>query len=225
MVGAIQEFQKHVEFIGVILGSLATLVVTCRFFKTWISAKWRKHREYIEKRNAIPGILGDIQNKIMGVDARLQTVENEIKPNGGGSMKDALRIVKAEIEATFWLNARPSFRTTSNGVFTLVNEAYCHLCGVSSEDLLRLNWKNFASDEEQLDDFMRRWMDSAKECSQFSGKLKIKNFKNEEMGEWTIKIRPLGPLDNGEDYLWHGMLYPYDYQSIEYAKAQNIPMA
>jgi PAS domain-containing protein len=128
------------------------------------------------------------------------------------------------MEATFWLNPRPSFRTTSRGVNILVNESYCHLCGATSDDLLKLGWRNFVEDEEQLDDYTRRWLESSKEFSQFSGKLKIKNNKNESRGEWIIKIRPLGPLENSNDYIWHGTLYPFDYTAIEYAKAQNIPV-
>jgi PAS domain-containing protein len=217
--------QSHAQAISIILGSLASVLLFWRRLQNKIIKIYNKHKNYTKSKHEIPETLKDIKYSISNIDNRLKNVEKEISFNGGSTMKDTLRIVKAEMEASFWLNPRPSFRTTSNGVNVLVNEAYCHLCGVSSESLLKLNWRNFADDEEQLDDYTRRWIESSKEFSQFSGKLKIKNYKNEYKGEWIIKIRPLGPIENNDkdDYLWHGSLYPFDKVALDYAKDQNIP--
>jgi PAS domain-containing protein len=218
--------QNQLELISLIIAVVTTFLLWGKKIIRFCNNLLEKRKDYIKKRNDIPYTLQQIQTTLSNVDDRLRSVENEIKPNGGGSMKDALRIVKAEMEASFWLDPRPSFRTTSKGLNILVNESYCHLCGVSSESLLKLNWRNFAEDEDQLDDYTRRWQESSQEFSQFSGKLKIKNYKNQSRGEWVIKIRPLGPLDNNKnEYLWHGTLYPFDYTAIEYAKEQNIPIS
>lgn len=216
--------QQHAQYVTIILGAISTVFLFAMTIKKWIVKKYKERMEYLKSRNEIPTTLSNIQNTLEVMDNRLQTVEKEITPNGGGSMKDALRLVKAEMEAAFWLDGKPSFRTTSKGLNTLVNEAYCHLCGVSSEDLLRLGWKNYAEDEEQLDDFMRRWRESSEQFSQFTGKLKIKNSKGDSRGEWIFKIRPLGAYVNSNDYLWHGTMTPYDGKAIAYAKEQNIPI-
>jgi PAS domain-containing protein len=217
--------QKNAEFLSVTVGAITVLMVSWTKIKQFVIHKYEKRVEYVRKRNDMPRLLENIRETISVMDNRLQTVEKEISPNGGGSMKDALKMVKAEMESIFWLNPTPSFRSTSSGVNILVNEAYCHLCGVSSEGLMKLGWKNFAEDEDQLDDFMRRWLESSKEFSQFSGKLKIKNYKHESRGEWMVKIRPLGPIEigNKRDFLWHGMLYPIDPVAISYAYKENIP--
>jgi PAS domain-containing protein len=216
--------QKHANFLTVVIGAIGMLMLTWKQVKNFIIKKYKNHKEYIESRNSIPESLKNIQGTVSNIDLRLQNVEYEISPNGGGSMRDSVKIIKAEIEAMFWLNPKPSFRVTSKGLNIMVNEAYCNLCATSSEELLRLNWKNFMEDEHQLDDYMRRWEDSTDVFSQFSGKLKFKNSKGEYMGEWIIKVRPLGAIDSGNDFLWHGTIYPFDQKSKEYAKTYGIPL-
>lgn len=220
----LQDIEYHAQMIILMTSAITAVVIFWKKIKNFIIKKYKERMEYLKSRNEIPTTLSNIQSTLEVMDNRLQTVEKEITPNGGGSMKDALRLVKAEMEAAFWLDSKPSFRTTSKGLNTLVNEAYCHLCGVSSEDLLRLGWKNYAEDEEQLDDFMRRWRESSEQFSQFTGKLKIKNSKGDSRGEWIVKIRPLGAYVNSNDYLWHGTMTPYDGKAIAYAKEQNIPI-
>lgn len=216
--------QKHANFITVIVGALGMLGLTWKQVTTFIVKKYKERQEYIKSRNSIPESLKNIQGTVSNIDTRLKNVEYEISPNGGGSMKDAVKIIKAEIEAMFWLNPKPSFRTTSKGMNIMVNEAYCNLCGTSSEELLRLNWKSYIEDEHQLDDYMRRWEESSNEFSQFAGKLKFKNAKGEYVGEWMVRVRPLGPINSGNDFLWHGTIYPFDQKSKEHAKSCGIPV-
>lgn len=214
----------HANFVTATIGAIGALMLTWGKIKNFIVKKYKEHKEYIKSRNSIPETLKQIQGSVSNIDTRLKNVEYEISPNGGGSMKDSLKIIKAEIEAMFWLNPKPSFRTTSKGMNIQVNESYCHLCSTSSEELLRLNWKNYIYDEEQLDDYVRRWEESTETFSQFAGKLKFKNSRGEAMGEWLVKVRPLGPIEGGKEYMWHGTIYPFDQKSKEYATNFNIPL-
>ena len=216
--------EKYANFLTVVIGAIGMLILTWKQVKNFIIKKYKERQEYVKARNSMPESLKNIQGSVSNIDTRLKNVEYEISPNGGGSMKDAVKIIKAEIEAMFWLNPKPSFRVTSKGLNIMVNEAYCNLCATSSEELLRLNWKNFVEDEHQLDDYMRRWEDSTDVFSQFSGKLKFKNHRGEPLGEWMVRVRPLGPIDSGNDYLWHGTIYPFDQKSKEYAKTYGIPL-
>lgn len=215
---------QNAQTISIVIGLVSTFFVFFKKIKKFIIEKYKKNKIYSESKHQIPDILREIKLGITNLDTRLKNVEYEISPNGGGSMKDSLKIITAEIEAMFWLNPKPSFRTTSRGMNIQVNEAYCHLCATTSEELLRLNWKNFIDDEIQLDDYMRRWEESTDAFSQFSGKLKFKNFRGEYMGEWLVKVRPLGPIEGGKDYLWHGTIYPFDQKSKECAMNFNIPL-
>lgn len=216
--------EGHAQHLTIIVGALGTIALTWKNIKNFIVKKYTERREYIKSRNSIPETLKQIQCSIYDVDNRLRAVEKEVTPNGGGSMKDALKIIKAEIEATFWLNPKPSFRTTSSGINIQVNEAYCHLCGTSSEELLRHNWKNYIEDDRQLEEYDKRWYESTASFSQFTSRLKFKNSRGENVGEWVIKVRPLGAIDGGHDYLWHGTLYPHDQKAKEHARNYNIPL-
>ena len=193
--------------------------------KKSLSVKWEKYKKYKERKNDIPNVLENIRVDIKDINYRLATVEREMKPNGGGSMRDTLRIVKAEIEANFWLNPYPSFRMTSKKGNNMVNEAYCHLCKTSSESLLKLGWKNFVENQDELDKFIARWEASENTHSQYSGELKFKNKDGESVGTWMVKLRPLGSIENEDDYLWHGTMVPLDKKAIEIAQEFNIPLA
>jgi PAS domain-containing protein len=214
----------NVEAVAAIFGVLTSATIFIIKGKKYIIAKYRKYKEYSKSKYLIPETLQEIKKCVISLDDRIKRVEYEISPNSGGSMKDSMNIVKAEIEAMFWLNPKPSFRTTSKGMNIQVNEAYCHLCSTSSEELLKQNWKNFIEDEEQLDDFMRRWEYSSNTMSQYSGKLKFKNSRDESLGEWILKIRPLGPIEGGKDYLWHGSILPFDAIAKDYARSYNIAL-
>ena len=207
------------EFIGLISAAVTAIVIATKQGRLWIVSHYKKYMEHRKAKMEMPVILKTI-------DGRLKRVEYELSPNGGGSMKDSLKIIKAEIEAANWLSPRPIFRCTSNGANIFVNEAYCHLCGVTATDLMRLGWRNFSADTDQMDDFYRRWLIASAELSQFSGKLKIQNIRGEYQGEWIVRIRLLGPIDGGDhnDFLWHGGLYPFDQVAKEYAKQYNIPL-
>jgi len=208
------------KFIGLLFAALTALMAISKTVRNWVVNSHKKRQEYKKARHEMPKLLKNI-------DDRLKRVEYEISPNSGTSMKDSLNIIKAEIDANNWLSPRPSFRCTSTGINTFVNEAYCQLCGVNADELMRLGWKSFASDEDQADDYYDRFIKSTTNQSQFSGRLKIKSRNDEYRGEWSIRIRPLGPIvtPDGKDFLWSGALWPYDQVAKTYAKQYNIPLA
>jgi PAS domain-containing protein len=207
------------KLIGLLGTALGVLMGVSKKVRMWVIDKYQKNQEYIKARHEMPNLLKNI-------DDRLRRVEYEISPNSGTSMKDSINIMKAEMDANNWLSPRPSFRCTSKGINTFVNEAYCHLCGVTPDELMKLGWKSFADDADQADDYYERFIQSTSNQSQFSGKIKIKNKNEEYQGEWIIRIRPLGSIktSEGDDFLWHGGLYPFDNKAKEYAKNYNIPL-
>jgi PAS domain-containing protein len=182
--------------------------------------KWNNNRKLYNKAKR------EIPQTLKSINDRLSRVETELRPNGGGSMKDTINIMKAEMDANNWLSPRPTFRCMSNGMNTFVNEAYCHLCGVSSSDIMALGWMGYAQDAEQMDDYYDRFLQSTKNYSQFTGRLKIQSKNGDYRGEWTVRIRPLGPIitKDGEDFLWHGALWPHDQKAKEYASMAGIPL-
>lgn len=216
---------EHFKIIAIVAGAITAFFVAWGHIGKFLKPYIKSMRESMKARHEMPYMIKKIGETLDNIENRVKKVEYEITPNHGSSMKDAMRIIKAEIEATNWLSPRPSFRTTSFGINTFVNEAYCNLCGASPTELLKLGWKNFIQDPEEGDDFMRRWLESSSVKSQFSGTLTLKNSDEECVGEWICKLKPLGPLESDSDnYLWHGYLYPHDKVAIDYAHEYNIPI-
>lgn len=207
------------QVIGAAIAAITALIAISKNIRDKVSNWFKEQKKYHDAKIKLPSTL-------ISIDERLHRVEYELMPNSGGSMKDAINIMKAEMDANNWLSPRPSFRCTSRGINTFVNEAYCHLCGVTPDELMKLGWKSFADDVDQADDYYERFIQSTSNQSQFSGKIKIKNKNEEYQGEWIIRIRPLGPIktSDGDDFLWHGGLYPSDQKAKEYARNYNIPL-
>jgi len=214
----------RMNFFIILVTTVTTFLLSYKRVKAFIVKKYRDRKKRQMEYGEMPHMLCEVKSLVFDIDGRLERVEKEIKPNGGGSMKDALRIVRAEIEASFWLNPYPSFRMTTKMGNNLVNEAYCHLCNASSESLLKLGWRSFIEDQDQLDLFIGRWVACANTHSQYSGNLKFINTDNESIGTWTVKLRPLGAIPEADDYLWHGTMIPLDSVAIEVAKKLNIPL-
>lgn len=218
-------YKDTLEMAGLILGVATSLIVATKQGRDWLVAKWKNYQQVKKVRSELPYFIQNINTKMDAMDNRLKKIEYETTPNSGGTLMGFVKLIKAEIEATNWLSPRPTFRTTSSGLNVFVNEAYCQLCGVTSEELMRLGWKNFAADSDDLDDFYDRWLQSSQQLSPFSGRLKLQNKNGEYRGEWTVRIRLLGPIDSINpvpEYLWHGGLYPFDQKAKEYAKENGI---
>lgn len=213
--------------LGALAGAVGTVFAFSKSARDWAKSKYLTFKTNREAKKNVPILVAQIFDNVNRLDTRLMKVEKEVTPNGGGSMKDQLKLIKAELDATNWLTIRPTFRTTSSGMNLYVNEAYCQLCGCSPEELLKLGWKSFVSDEDQADEFYSRWLLASKTLSQFASKLKIQTKTGEYRGEWTIRLRPLGPIevaDEAKEYLWHGNLYPSDDIAKAYAKQFGIPV-
>lgn len=221
----IQTIMEGSSVIAAVAGVIGTLLAFSKNFREWANKKLLDAKTRRDAKKNMPMLVAQIYENVKTLDTRVIKVEREVSPNGGGSMKDQLKLIKAELDATNWLTPRPTFRTTSTGMNLYVNEAYCQLCSCSPEELLKLGWKTFVSDEEQADEFYNRWILTAKALSQFASKLKIQNKHGEYRGEWMIRLRPLGPIEkenSEDDYLWNGSLYPSDEVAKTYAKTFGI---
>jgi len=216
---------EHFNIIAIVAGAITAFFVAWSHIGKFLKPYIKSLRENMKARHEMPYMIRKMGETLDNIEKRVKKVEFEITPNHGSSMKDAMRIIRAEIEATTWLSPRPSFRTTSFGINTFVNEAYCNLCGTTPTELLKLGWKNFIADPEEGDNHMRRWLELSKERTQFFGNLTLKNSNGDCVGVWTFKLKPLGPLESdGDNYLWHGNLYPRDEIAMDYAHEYNIPI-
>ena len=155
-------------------GGLATaLIAIIKLYS--ILKKW--YNEAKEKRENLSKAIAHIDT----IALNLQEVSKELKPNGGGSIKDQIKqiandikIIRVEKDATFYLSKEPSFKSDGKGHYTSVNYSLAQLIGVSESELIGLGWLNYIALEDK-DRIWEEWeniMESGKEISLFYG---IKN--------------------------------------------------
>lgn len=174
-------------------GGLATaLIAIIKLYS--ILKKW--HNEAKEKRENLKKAITHIDTIVLN----LQEVNKELKPNGGGSIKDQVkqiandvRIIRIERDATFHLAKEPMFKADNKGYYTFINSALSNLVGVPEQELLGLGWLNYITLEDK-DRIWEEWeniIESGKEISLFYG---IKNPTTMEV--IPVKCRAVINRDN-----------------------------
>ena len=224
------------EISAIVLGIFGTLFPAYR----WMNKKIRERKEEEQKKDALRQQHAEVSKqtliKLEDMDVRLKNVESEIMLSDG-SIKDFIHTIKAEMDVSNWLNARPMFRTTGKGLHIFVNEAYTQICKCKRDDLLSLGWKNFFETSEEADQFHQRWMEFTTELTQFKGVAKIVSHDGEDRGKWTVVIKPLGTItverkkiqdgnvtkEDVAEYIWHGVLAPKDEIAKKIAEELGIP--
>ena len=161
-----------------------------------ILKKW--HNEAKEKRE-------NLQKAIVHIDTialNLQEVSKELKPNGGGSIKDQIKQIATDVkticverDATFLLSKEPMFKNDDRGYCILANNALCQLYGVSQEQMLGLGWLNYIMEEDK-ERIKEEWMNVIETGTEISSYYTIINQVTDE--EVPVKYRAIINKHNGE---------------------------
>lgn len=169
----INKYNAFIELIQTIIigsGGLATAILA-----VW--GLWTKLlKPYLEQSKEHRDKLAKVINHIEDIAVELSNVSKELKPNGGGSIKDQIKqiandvkIIRIERDATFYLAKDPMFKTDGKGYYTSVNTSLCNLIGVNEQELLGLGWLNYISSEDK-DRIIDEWeniIESGKELTTF----------------------------------------------------------
>lgn len=132
---AVVEWAKIIEYTGIALGSIAG---------TWGFLRWVLHP--VKKFFTSCGKFYHNCNYLV----------NEIKPNGGSSLKDSVEGLKASIDSILSTVIRLDqrqiaianhhdkgiFETDALGNDIFVNRAYCQIKGCTEAEALGMGWKN-----------------------------------------------------------------------------------
>ena len=131
----------------------------------------------------------------------LQEVSKELKPNGGGSIKDQIKQIATDVkticverDATFLLSKEPMFKNDAHGYCILANNALCQLYGVSQEQLLGLSWLNYIIEEDK-ERIKEEWMNVIETGTEISSYYTIINQVTDE--EVPVKYRAIINKHNG----------------------------
>ena len=177
-------------------GGLATAILAIwgswtKVIKPWFE-ETRESREQITK----------MTSHIESISEKLEKVSKELRPNGGGSIKDQvkqiandIKIIRVERDATFYLSKDSSFKSDGKGYYTSVNYALSQLVGVPESELLGLGWLNYISleDKDRIKEEWENIIESGKEISLFYG---IKNPTTMEV--IPVKCRAVINRDNNK---------------------------
>lgn len=161
-------------------------------------------------------------NHIEKISLQVEEVSKELKPNGGGSIKDQvkqiandIKIIRVERDATFYLSKEPSFKSDGKGYYTSINYSLGQLVGVSESELLGLGWLNYIALEDK-DRIWEEWeniIESGKEISLFYG---IKNPTTMEV--IPVKCRAVINRDNDKILSVIGTIEPTEKKTLQKAK-------
>jgi PAS domain-containing protein len=148
----------------------------------------------------------------------IQEIANQLKTNGGSSLKDAVNRIEAHLkvqavsvarlekhhQSNFWSQPRPSIELDEHGQVNLVSEAACRLFQVSSQDeLTRHSWLQFL-DSREVAEFRVAFQDTAGTESMFRYTISIHDQQGGNRGVWEFKAAPLGA------HLYSGYFSPVD---------------
>ena len=132
----------------------------------------------------------------------LQEVSKELKPNGGGSIKDQVRQIAIDVkticverDATFLLSKEPMFKNDERGYCILANNALCQLYGVSQEQMLGLGWLNYIIEEDK-ERIKEEWINVIETGTEISSYYTIINQVTDE--EVPVKYRAIINKHNGK---------------------------
>ena len=191
------------------LGGLATFIIS---WKAVLKPIWQKHMDKQKQQEELLTNQTKIFIHIENMAEKILEISKELKPNGGGSIKDQIKqiandikTIRIERDATFYLAKEPSFKSDGKGYYTSINYSLTQLVGVSESELLGLGWLNYIALEDK-DRIWEEWeniIKSGKEISLFYG---IKNPTTREV--IPIKCRAVINRDSDKVISVIGTLEP-----------------
>ncbi len=106
-----------------------------------------------------------IKNQIELPD-KIDAIYKEIRPNGGGSIKDVVNKLQASLTkvekrqiAQYMYNEHPIVETSIEGKVTWVNRAYLRMLNTTFEEVEGSGWKNFIHPDDKARIF-REWSEA-----------------------------------------------------------------
>lgn len=200
---------ENIALISAICGLILTILSLTSKGKAFWKKMWQKR----QAKSNLPILVEKIHTKVIKIESDQEEIKKEIRVNSGGSLKDSVTILVNERMIELQEANYPAFRTTSHGLNVFTNQAYRQLLNANEEDLEGQGWRSFIYNEEQGSNFYDRWTDAANTRSIFIAPLKFRNKQSQYVGEWMVRIRPLGPYFNVQhtrDHLWSGDMVPHD---------------
>lgn len=194
----------------IIGGSICTAALA--YWAVWkkiIEPQFIKREE--EKKAKVNEINGIIKNQqiffehIEAMTQQLIDISAELKPNGGGSMKDILvkthnnvKYILSERDAEFQLSKNAMFRNDGEGYCIAVNKMLTDLFGATEQQMLGLGWVNFIIESDR-NRAKTEWENITDSGSEISTTYHIHNPIINEV--FPIKYRAIVNRDPHDDHI------------------------
>lgn len=185
------------EFISTAIISLGGLATAClAIYGVWKKILLPWFRENRNKRDNLAKAIAHIEK----ISNELSEVSKELKPNGGGSIKDQVKeisrdvkAIRVERDATFLLAKEPMFKNDAKGYCTLANQALCKLYGTNQEQLLGLGWLNYVIEEDR-ERVKEEWKNIIESGTEITSNYTVKNDQTDQY--IPVKYRAIINRDN-----------------------------
>jgi PAS domain-containing protein len=152
---------------------------------------------------------------------RLETIEKEMKFNGGKTIKDMLFLMFNYRRHDYWRIGHPVMEIDGDARVTLVSEATCRLFGVvNPDDLKKRSWLSFV-EHGSVDDLLRSFMEAVRFQSEFNYRLFIRTAAGESRGEWELRASPISEV-NAATKIYSSSLIPISDPAKRVAKDLQI---
>jgi PAS domain-containing protein len=201
-------FEFHYDLVGI--GSLLTfLTVLFTFYKQVAVPMYDKTLKPMAL--AISNIY-NAPKRINSLDAKLDIIISELRPNGGGSMRDSINRMEDSMAVStaqryILLNAMPHGAWTFDcaGNCTWINDPLKKTLGVTMDDMGGSNWTNYLC-QDTRDAVVREWKDAVQARRKFDTNFKFCN--PQTMTEHLVHSVSTPILNfKGEVVGWTGLLY------------------
>lgn len=149
-------------------------------------------------------------NQLKCLSDKYDDIINELKPNGGKSLRDAINRLDARQRAKDNMDIDVGiFETDKNGLYVHVNLHYCHMVGRSIDELRGNGWLNAISERERNDVFSE-WQNAINSKRIFECQCTIETTYNQTL---EVETRAVPVFEsNGEIVGYYGTINKLKHQ-------------
>jgi len=132
-----------------LMGGIAAFLKATQYVWRWLAPKVRKVFKKMVEYDTLREDVAEIEKTGQKLMAGLTTVLNEIRPNGGASMRDAInRIESRQIQLDGYNqvmmheHSHAVFKADAEGLWTWVNRKYSRIGNTTLEEVKGTGWVN-----------------------------------------------------------------------------------
>jgi len=187
---------EELKHLGVILSAFVAIGTALVFVSRYLYSGGRAVSGFVSDFGKMPARISGLSEATANLCKRIGAIEDELKPHGGTSLRDAIGRVeqmtistRAHVRLQYQMNLTPTFEIAADGKVTWINRAYVEEFGLGLDDISGNKWLSqiHPDDRERV---MREYNHIIEDKRQ--GNIKYRaQFKNEPYREMDVIIYPI----------------------------------